>query len=112
MTHCILIGAPVDSGQQRPGCLMGPAAYRVARLGDTLAALGALAAHWRSRFALPVIAVTGSNGKTTTSTLVHAALEAAGEHAGVVTTVGARLGGRTRETLPRAYTTLATVSTA
>ena len=40
MTHCILIGAPVDSGQQRPGCLMGPAAYRVARLGDTLAALG------------------------------------------------------------------------
>lgn len=40
MTHCILIGAPVDSGQQRPGCLMGPAAYRVARLADTLAALG------------------------------------------------------------------------
>lgn len=40
MTHCILIGAPVDSGQQRPGCLMGPAAYRVARLADTLTALG------------------------------------------------------------------------
>ncbi|WP_112872738.1 arginase [Paracoccus endophyticus] len=40
MTHCILIGAPVDSGQQRPGCLMGPAAYRVARLPQTLAALG------------------------------------------------------------------------
>lgn len=40
MTHCILIGAPVDEGQHRPGCLMGPAAYRVARLADTLAALG------------------------------------------------------------------------
>ena len=40
MTHCILIGAPVDSGQQQPGCLMGPAAYRVARLPQTLAALG------------------------------------------------------------------------
>ncbi|KGJ02757.1 arginase [Paracoccus sphaerophysae] len=40
MTHCILIGAPVDSGQARPGCLMGPAAYRVARLAETLAALG------------------------------------------------------------------------
>ncbi|WP_299361021.1 arginase [uncultured Paracoccus sp.] len=39
MTHCILIGAPVDEGQQRPGCLMGPAAYRVAGLGRTLAGL-------------------------------------------------------------------------
>lgn len=40
MTHCILIGAPVDSGQQRPGCLMGPAAYRVAGIGQTLESLG------------------------------------------------------------------------
>lgn len=40
MTHCILIGAPVDEGQHRPGCLMGPAAYRVARLAETLSALG------------------------------------------------------------------------
>lgn len=40
MTHCILIGAPVDTGQQRPGCLMGPAAYRVAGLAATLEALG------------------------------------------------------------------------
>ena len=40
MTHCILIGAPVDSGQQRPGCLMGPAAYRVAGIGRTLESLG------------------------------------------------------------------------
>lgn len=37
---CILIGAPVDTGQRRPGCLMGPAAYRVARLADTLVELG------------------------------------------------------------------------
>ena len=40
MTHCILIGAPVDSGQQRPGCLMGPAAYRVAGIARTLQSLG------------------------------------------------------------------------
>lgn len=40
MTHCILIGAPVDEGQRRPGCLMGPAAYRVAGLASTLTALG------------------------------------------------------------------------
>ena len=37
---CILIGAPVDSGQKRAGCLMGPAAFRVAGLGGALAALG------------------------------------------------------------------------
>ncbi|QFQ86529.1 arginase [Paracoccus kondratievae] len=40
MTHCILIGAPVDEGQRRPGCLMGPAAYRVAGLAATLEDLG------------------------------------------------------------------------
>lgn len=40
MTHCILIGAPVDEGQRRPGCLMGPAAYRTAGLATTLSALG------------------------------------------------------------------------
>jgi arginase len=40
MTRCILIGAPVDSGQQRPGCLMGPAAYRVAGIARTLESLG------------------------------------------------------------------------
>ncbi|MCF3973651.1 arginase [Paracoccus salsus] len=40
MTHCILIGAPVDEGQRRPGCLMGPAAYRTAGLAATLNALG------------------------------------------------------------------------
>jgi len=32
MARIILIGAPIDSGQQRAGCLMGPAAYRVAGL--------------------------------------------------------------------------------
>jgi arginase len=40
MTHCILIGAPIDSGQQRPGCLMGPSAYRVAGLVQALRDLG------------------------------------------------------------------------
>ena len=38
--HCIFIGAPVDSGQRRPGCLMGPSALRVAGLRETLTVLG------------------------------------------------------------------------
>ncbi|MEI4470068.1 arginase [Frigidibacter sp. MR17.24] len=38
--NCHLIGAPVDSGQKRPGCLMGPAAYRTAGLARTIRELG------------------------------------------------------------------------
>lgn len=38
--HCILIGAPVDTGQRRAGCLMGPAAYRTAGIARALEALG------------------------------------------------------------------------
>ncbi len=37
---CILIGAPIDTGQKRDGCLMGPAAYRVAGLARSLEELG------------------------------------------------------------------------
>lgn len=43
-------------------------------IGDTRNALGRLAAHWRARFSLPVIAVTGSNGKTTTTQMIAAIL--------------------------------------
>ncbi|MFX0540412.1 arginase [Roseovarius sp. S4756] len=37
---CILIGAPMDAGKRRQGCLMGPDAYRTAGLGPALADLG------------------------------------------------------------------------
>lgn len=40
------------------------------RVGDTRLGLGQLAAYWRSRFALPVIGVTGSNGKTTVKEMI------------------------------------------
>ncbi len=40
MPNCILIGAPIDDGQRRPGCVMGPAAYRVAGLAGAIAELG------------------------------------------------------------------------
>ncbi|MFK7835559.1 MAG: arginase [Sulfitobacter sp.] len=38
--NCILIGAPLDSGKARKGCLMGPDAYRTAGLADALTDLG------------------------------------------------------------------------
>jgi len=37
---CILVGAPVDSGKRRRGCLMGPDAYRTAGLVESLQELG------------------------------------------------------------------------
>ena len=43
---------------------------------DTLAALGALAAGWRAQFALPLVAVTGSNGKTTVTQMLASILRA------------------------------------
>jgi hypothetical protein len=43
---------------------------------DTLAALQQLAAAWRARFTLPLIAVTGSNGKTTVTQMIAAILRA------------------------------------
>jgi arginase len=39
-TTCILIGAPVDSGKRRAGCLMGPDSYRTAGLASALRDLG------------------------------------------------------------------------
>lgn len=46
-------------------------------VNDTRLALGTAAAVWRERFHLPLIAVTGSNGKTTVTQMVAAILEAA-----------------------------------
>jgi UDP-N-acetylmuramoyl-tripeptide--D-alanyl-D-alanine ligase len=37
---------------------------------DTLRALGDLAGFWRRRYAIPMVAITGSNGKTTTKEMV------------------------------------------
>ena len=41
-------------------------------VSDPLAALGMLARHWRARFDLPVVAVVGSNGKTTIKEMIAA----------------------------------------
>ncbi len=43
-------------------------------VADVLSTLQALALHHRRQFNIPVIAITGSNGKTTTKELVHAVL--------------------------------------
>ena len=40
MPKTILIGAPIDDGQRRAGCVMGPTAYRVAGLAAAIRELG------------------------------------------------------------------------
>ena len=47
------------------------------QVADTLLALQALARGWRARHRLPLVAVTGSNGKTTVTQMVAAMLRAA-----------------------------------
>jgi UDP-N-acetylmuramoyl-tripeptide--D-alanyl-D-alanine ligase len=55
------------------------ASMPLAVVRDTTAALGTLATHWRGRFDLPLVAVAGSNGKTTVKEMIAACLR---EHLG------------------------------
>jgi UDP-N-acetylmuramoyl-tripeptide--D-alanyl-D-alanine ligase (EC 6.3.2.10) len=52
-----------------------PATLSCIAVRDTLRALGDLAAAFRKRFALTMIGVTGSNGKTTTKEMLAAILD-------------------------------------
>jgi UDP-N-acetylmuramoyl-tripeptide--D-alanyl-D-alanine ligase len=63
-----LISEPPPAGLRLP----------VVRVPDTVRALGELAGAHRARFSIPVVAITGSNGKTTTKELCADMLEAAG----------------------------------
>ena len=67
---------------------------------DGREALAYLSAAWHgfpSRH-LTVVGVTGTDGKTTTSNLIHSILTAAGRQAGLVTSVNAVIGARTIDT--------------
>ena len=77
--------APAPPLQSRPPMIVVP---------DARAALGALAAafHGHPSRALTVAGVTGTDGKTTTATMLWAAWRAAGVHTGLVSTVDFRDG--------------------
>jgi UDP-N-acetylmuramoyl-tripeptide--D-alanyl-D-alanine ligase len=61
-------GAVVDTWQE--------ASLPQIEVSDTRDALGALARDWRARFRLPVVGVTGSNGKTTVKEMIAGILRA------------------------------------
>lgn len=67
--------------------VMGPPS-RLLVVRDTRLALGQLAAYWRARFAIPLIAITGSNGKTTVKEMLAAILRLSAGENGVLATAG------------------------
>src|SRR4051794_22058076 len=78
-----------------------------ARVASVRSVLGPLAARFYGEpsFAMRVLGVTGTNGKTTTTYLLEAIANAAGDTAGVIGTVAARIGDRvlsTAHTTPEA----------
>jgi UDP-N-acetylmuramoyl-tripeptide--D-alanyl-D-alanine ligase len=66
----------------------GEAALPLLVADETRKALGRLGRHWRLRFAPALIAITGSNGKTTTKEMLAAILRAHAGEAGVLYTRG------------------------
>jgi len=55
--------------------ILDPGGKAVIAVGDTLRALGDIAQWWRKKHPIPLIAVVGSNGKTTTKEIIATLLE-------------------------------------
>ncbi len=68
--QAIANGAAYAIIDESPGTLHD----RFILVDNSLTTLQALAAHHRNQFSIPFIAITGSNGKTTTKELIHAVL--------------------------------------
>jgi len=79
LNAAVAAGAPLlivdDAGAVSPALLKDPRGPAVIRVRDTLRALGQLATAYRNTLdTVKVVAVCGSNGKTTTSRLIHSVL--------------------------------------
>ncbi|MGB3936827.1 MAG: UDP-N-acetylmuramoyl-tripeptide--D-alanyl-D-alanine ligase, partial [Burkholderiales bacterium] len=68
--------------------LAAPAPLPAIVVDDTRKGLGRLGRHWRQRFAPVLIAITGSNGKTTTKEMLAAILRSHAGEAGALATRG------------------------
>ena len=69
------------AGREAVGALVArdlDTAMATVKVADTRLALGELATHWRQQFQIPVIAVTGSNGKTTVKNMIAAIMSERG----------------------------------
>jgi len=88
------VGAARESGaaaamvERVSGVAAQAAGLSLLVVGDSRLALGALAKHWRGRFPVPVVAVVGSNGKTTVKEMAAAALRSHFGERQVLATLG------------------------
>ena len=74
-TRAFELGAAYAIIDEAPEDLLPPASSdRLIVVPDVLSTLQELALHHRRQFDIPFIAITGSNGKTTTKELIHAVL--------------------------------------
>ncbi|HUX90949.1 MAG TPA: UDP-N-acetylmuramoyl-tripeptide--D-alanyl-D-alanine ligase [Gallionellaceae bacterium] len=79
------VGALVNAGSYHGEAMPCP----IVLVKDTRLALGRLAGYWRDQFAIPLVGITGSNGKTTVKEMLTAILrEAAGSEEAVLATQG------------------------
>ena len=81
-------GAAAAMVDEESGSTAESARLPVLVVGDTRVSLGRLAAKWRERFDIPLVAVTGSNGKTTVKEMIAAILRAHFGDARVLATEG------------------------
>ncbi len=79
------VAAMVQEGVSLPADAAGLPLLHVT---DTKQALGALARHWRGRFNIPVIAISGSNGKTTVKEMTASIMRANYGEPQVLATIG------------------------
>ena len=98
IAEAVARGAAAVVGERPPDAVTCPVPY--AQVRDGRAALGLLAAAYYGHPSrrLTVIGVTGTDGKTTTATLIHGILTAAGIRAGLISTVSAVIGDETLDT--------------
>jgi UDP-N-acetylmuramoyl-tripeptide--D-alanyl-D-alanine ligase len=65
-----------EHGSKKPACFSGEKNCATLEVRNSVKALGDLACFWRRKFNVPIIAVTGSNGKTTTKEMIASVLSA------------------------------------
>ena len=102
--HALVPGLQAGVGVVIEHAAAVPAGLGWIRVADTRRALAFAAAAvegWPSR-RVPVVGVTGTNGKTTITTLLHQAVQASGGSAGRIGTTGVDIGDRP---VPSALTT-------
>ena len=86
-SSAVAVMVNAHSYEARP-LLLNPES-RILVVEDTRLALGRLAAYWRRQFDIPLVAITGSNGKTTVKEMLASILrKASGNEAAVLATQG------------------------